>query len=157
MKAIKFCFVAMFLILLGSNTLNAQWYTRSCDVLNVNECSSEEFECLWNKASKMSKTGAIVTIVGTSAIAGGGLLIGIAAGNGHAGFAWTGVTFIMGGILIDIIGLPVWIIGANRKYFLKNTPGYKDLNYAKLSISPIMLSDNINSSQIPGLSISLRF
>ena len=104
--------LTIIVVLLYSNATNAQWHNRSCGVIDINTCSNEEFECIWNKASKLARGGAITTVVGTPIIVAGGI-IGLAGGSEEA--VWTGVFFGMAGLFIDIVGAPVWSTGAVRK------------------------------------------
>jgi len=151
MKKILLVFL---IVLLFSNAADAQWQNRSCGVIDINACSMEEFECLWNKASKVAHGGAVTTIVGSSIIVAGGI-IGLVGRSEDA--VWTGLFFGMVGLFIDIIGVPIWIVGATRKNNLKKSPNYQNLNLGSLNISPALGLNQINNSQYLGISISLYF
>jgi hypothetical protein len=114
----------------------------------------EEFECLWNKASKIAHGGAVTTIVGSSIIVAGGF-IGLVGGSEEA--VWTGLFFGMAGLFIDIIGMPIWIEGAARKNNLKKTSNYQNLDLGSLNFSPSIGLNQINNSHYLRIILSLNF
>ena len=152
MKKALLLFSLIFSVLYS---VDAQWYYNSCSVTDINNCTQTEFDCLWNKASKIAKVGAITTVVGTSLVAGG-VIYTIASGFGESAHA--AVALSMAGIVIDvIIGAPVWITGAVRKSRLRNNPLYETLNLQTLNLSPSINKIQFNNKYSVGLTASLRF
>lgn len=143
--------VVIFAVL---SSAQAQWYTKSCNVADLNACSNEEFECLWNKASKITRVGSISTVVGTSLVATG--ILTSAFSSSETG-AWTGVFIATSGVIIDALAIPVWIVGGFRKGELKKMPHYQNMHLESLKISPSINWNHSNNSYAPGLSASLRF
>ncbi len=93
------------------------WYYKACGVIDINNTTSEEFECLWNKSAKTFRGGAIATAIGTSSII---VSLIIFSGSSFYSDSFNGALILLiGGIIIDIIGIPNWIIGAVRKSQLK--------------------------------------
>ena len=148
MKKVIFLFIVLFSV---SYSADAQWYERFCGVTDLDSITTQEFECLWAKATITAQTGKIITGIGTSFIVVGGIIVG-------GEYAFTGVTLAMIGIVIDVfIGAPVWITGAGRKSELRKTPYYETLNLQTLNISPIIYKNQFNSSYSLGITASLRF
>jgi len=148
MKKALLLFIVLFSI---SYSVDAQWYERLCAVTDLDSITTQEFECLWAKATITARTGKIITGIGTSFIVVGGIIV-------VAESSFTGVTLAMIGIVIDvIIGAPVWITGAGRKSELRKTPYYETLNLQTLNISPIIYKNQFNSSYSLGITASLRF
>jgi hypothetical protein len=131
------------------NAIDAQWYYRSCGVTDINNTTSEEFECLWKKATKNVRVGGIITAIGTSCF-----FIGF-IGSSEDEFLGTSIGIV--GLFIDCIGIPIWIIGANRRSKLKKNPKYEDFILGSLNLSPVIGLNQINNSQYFGLSLSLNF
>jgi len=146
--------IILLVVFFYSNTANGQWYNKSCGVIDINTCSMEEFNCMWNKASKTAHRGAVTTIIGSSIIGAGGV-IALIGGSEEA--VWTGLFFVMTGGFIDIIGVPIWIVGAARKSNLKKSPYYQDLNLGSLNITPAFGVNHANNSHYIGIGISLSF
>ena len=148
MKKTLLFFIVTFSFL---SSAQAQWYERSCGVTDLDNITTQEFECLWAKATITARTGKIITGIGTSFIVVGGIMVG-------GQYAFTGVTLAMIGTVIDVfIGAPVWITGAGRKSELRKTPYYETLNLQTLNISPIIYKNQFNSSYSIGITASLRF
>ena len=134
---------------------DAQWYNKACGVADINNCTPAEFQCLWDKASKIARVGAITTGVGTSLVAVGAIMI-FGSGFGESGHA--GVALGMVGIVVDvIIGVPVWITGDVRKSQLRKNIHYEALNSRSFNLSPSINRIQFNNKYSVGLTASLRF
>lgn len=130
---------------------DAQWYERSCGVTDLDSITTQDFECLWAKATITARTGQIITGIGTSSIVVGGIIV-------SGDYAFTAVTLIMIGIAIDVfIGAPVWITGASRKSRLRETPLYEAPNSASFNLSPTISKNHFNNSYSVGFTASLNF
>ena len=143
---------------------DAQWYSRQCGVIDLNICTSDEFECLWKKASNTSKVGCITTIAGSSCLTVG-MFIAFAEMTGKSKAIFTGEDYkeknfspilVIGGILL-YVGTPIWITGAIRKSKLRKTPNYNNLNLGSLNVSPIISVNQFNDTYYFGMSVSLNF
>ena len=130
---------------------DAQWYERSCGVTDLDSITTQEFECLWAKATITARMGKIITGIGTSFIVVGGIIVG-------GEYAFTGVTLGMIGIVIDVfIGAPVWITGASRKSRLRKNPLYDAPNSGSFNLSPTISKNHFNNSYSVGFTASLKF
>ncbi len=148
MKKVFLFLIVTFSVLYSAD---AQWYEKSCGVTDLDSITTQEFECLWAKATITARTGKIITGIGTSLIVVGGIMVG-------GQYAFTGVTFAMIGIVIDVfIGAPVWITGNNRKFNLRENPHYKNLNIGSLKVAPTISKNNFNNSYSVGFTASLKF
>jgi hypothetical protein len=147
MKKALLLFFVLFSVLYSAD---AQWHYKTCGVTDMNNCTPVEFDCLWNKASKIAKVGAITTGIGTSLIAVGGIIVG-------GEYAFTGVTLAMIGIVIDLVGIPIWITGGNRKSQLRKNPHFEALNSGSLNLFPLIRKNHFNNTYSVGLTASLRF
>jgi len=72
MKITLLLFSLIFTVLCNSN---AQWSYKACGVADINNCTSEEFECHWKKATKNVRTGTITTGIGVAGIGSTVLLV----------------------------------------------------------------------------------
>ena len=147
MKKVFLLLIVTFSVLYSAD---AQWYERSCGVTDLDSITTQEFECLWAKATVTARTGKIITGIGTSLIVVGGIMVG-------GQYAFTGVTFGMIGIVIDLIGAPIWITGYNRKFNLRENPHYKNLNIGSLKVAPTISKNNFSNSYALGISATLSF
>lgn len=142
------------IVLIYSNVANSQWYDRTCGVTDLITVSSDEFECLWNKASKTARVGYITTIIGSSIVVLGGLQAIIIRTEGAV---WNAVFMGMAGGLIDLIGAPIWITGAVRKNNLEKSPHYQDLKMGYLKINPAIGLNEMKNGHYVGVSLSFNF
>ena len=105
---------------------NAQWYTRQFGVTNINELNKEQLNIAFTQSQKIAITGLVMTTIGIVAIIGGGITYQIgsekyaASSTGFHLFNFNnemlvGGFLIGGGALSTGIGIPLWIVGGNRK------------------------------------------
>ena len=145
------------LLFLGLHSAGAQWYTRKCEVTDLYNCSYEEFNCLWLKASKGVRTHAIIT--------GAGLVFaGTTAIVGPQAFMWGGTfynvaTFIsFPAAVIGIFwGTPGLITWAVRKSDLKTHPHYRTMYSANISLVPEISRIPQHGSYSLGLRVAMSF
>jgi hypothetical protein len=129
-----------------------QWYFKKCQVTSINNCTHEEFECLWTEATRLGKTGKKLTAVGMSAMA---LPLLIAIANPYAVYSL--LITVPVGVLLDIIGIPCIVKGRNRLNQLKNTPYYKSQSAVALNLNPTILRNHINNTYSVGLTAKISF
>ena len=145
------------LILSLINATDAQWYHRKCGVIDLNNCTTEEFECLWDKAMKNVRVGLITTAIGISSIVIGYFAWNTGWDNNKDFLESSGTLLGMGGSLTTLVGIPIFITGVVRTNKIGNSPNYKTLNLGSLNISPAIGLNQFNDSQYYGLSLSLNF
>lgn len=139
--------------------VDAQWYKRKCQVTDINNCSPEEFDCLWETASKNVRTGVITLGIGTSLIVAGTIIValsydggwGLSTGQMICGF------MIMGSAISDLYFIPYSVVWANRKFSLKTNPCYDASNYGALNFSPTINRNPFNNSYQVGITATLSF
>lgn len=149
--------LVIFLVSSFTNFLDAQlkpWEYRTCNVITIDNCSPEEFNCLWEHSKKLTNAGMITAIGGISFVALGSfvyVLWGdfIEIGIGNILF-WSGLFALP-------VGGTIWITGAARKSQLKKRSNYDTFLPGSLQISPAFGLDRFNNSQYYGLSLSLNF
>lgn len=151
----------LFLIIIASVIISAeaQWHYESCGVTDIDKCSLEEFNCLWETATKTVEKGTGRTILGIAGLTGSFLLVrGAFAGEfGGPGIALLAIGSGIAGI-IGIFSGPAYLSkGSKQKSQLKTSPHYKTLNISDIGISPVIYRNNSTNSYAFGLTASLRF
>ena len=136
------------------NPLNSgAWYYNTCKVTDINNCTPEEFQCLWTKANKLKKAGTTLTLVGTALAT----VTGVAWAIDPYSWAIIGAFAVPAGILLDLIGIPCSVTGYNRVTQLKGTPAYKSRSDMSLNLSPALLMNNLSNTYSVGLTASIWF
>jgi len=137
---------------------DAQWHLKACSVADIDNCTPEEFQCLWEKASKNVRGGKIATIVGSSCIVGGIVVTALGyTPSGDMGHFLLGGFLIISGVIVDAIGIPTWKLGADRKAMLKEHPHYNAQSFGALNITPSIERIHFNSKYSLGVTASLSF
>lgn len=151
MKNILLLFFGLFSV---SFPAEAQWHLRSCGVTDVNYCSSEEFECLWEVTEKNIRKGGLTTAVGVTSIVVGAIR---APSDGLAGYGIGPAILIYGGIITSCTGLIIWIAGGDRRIGLKRNPHFRTQHLKSFHIAPTINSNQFNNSHSFGLTASITF
>ena len=165
----KTLFLVIF-ILSFINTANAQiiyfiqksrndtihWYNKSCGVADINNITTEEFDCLWDASSKTVRVGKITTGIGVASI---GLTFLTGAKAFESGGFWNIPAFVFFGTSIVgiVIGPPIWITGAVRKSNLRKYPHYGNINSGSLKVSPDIGVNQFDNTFNYGLTLTLSF
>ena len=138
---------------------DAQWYERSCGVTDLNNLTSEEFDCLWKKSHNEVGGGILLTIIGTSTIVAGIFIpdTGLGLYEGYVNELGKQLFMIAIGVAIDIVGILIWERGAHRKSQLKKSPHYENLNLESLNISPAIGVNQSNNTYNYGVTLSFTF
>lgn len=150
----------LFLIFFCSivTTANAQWHIKTCEVPNIYDCTTEEFECLWKNASKNVTGGAITTSIGSASIVSGIVVYSrVYSPEGDLGHALIGGFLIITGVVADVVGITAIKRGKNRKDLLRTTPNYKSLMPESLNITPDLKKIPFNNTYSIGISATLNF
>ena len=154
MKRAIVLFITIFSVL---HTTDAQWQYRSCDVTDIKSFTNEEFQCLWDKASRGVRRNAIITSAGV-------VFAGTTAIYGSLAFAWGGAYYStaffisVGGAFVGLFwGTPNLIAWAVRKHHLKENLHYKAFDNLSLNLSPLINRNFHNNSYSIGLKASLSF
>ncbi len=119
--------------------MNAQWYTRQFGVNDINELNEEQLNISFTNAEKITKTGKVMTISGIAAIIVGEVIYQIGERKYEPGgiidFGFNDKMFY-GGVIIGVgaissgIGIPLWMVGGNRKYLIKGQLAkFDDISY----------------------------
>jgi hypothetical protein len=152
----KKAILAIMLSVLLVNMIPAQWYERKCGVIDLDNCSDTEYECMWNRATKVVRTGAITTIIGTTSIIAGILVLNDASMD-IVSTIFIGGFGTIGGIMLDCIGIPVWITGGVRRSQLRNVPGHGGQGPLSLSLSPSFQVNRLSNSHCLSMGVTLHF
>jgi len=144
-----------------------EWYYIKCGVTDINNCTPDEFECLWSKAKRLKNTGISLTVVGTALATFAGVVLltdpyswtGAEAKEWPYTYSWWlfGVIGVPTGIVLDLIGIPCIYKGSSRKSQLKNTPYYKSQSAVALNLNPTILRNHINNTYSIGLTAKISF
>ena len=146
----------IFFALLFMCHVNAQWYERACDVRDFELATSDEFECMWNKAGKTVDTGMRTCGIGTGIAVLGGVTMFV-SGASDGAYSMIGATGIICGLATVAASVPIWAIGASRRNKLMDTPAYKDSRSTTFQISPLIHNNQISKHASLGISASLSF
>lgn len=146
----------MILPVLSINSLNAQWYERSCGVGDMDLASPEEFECMWNKADNLVHAGMRTCGMGTGIALVGGISMFISSSS-DSGYSMIGATGIMFGLATVAAGVPLWAVGGSRKSKLMESAAYKDSPTATLQLAPLVQKNKFSRQANLGLTASLVF
>jgi hypothetical protein len=119
----KTLFLSILVVLTISLNGQTPWYYRQYGVNNINDLSEEMLKEALQDAENKVKTGPILTFVGIGTTVVGGILYAHAMSfDGtildelrQIGPGTSGVLLMIAGSGIIAIGVPFWIIGADRK------------------------------------------
>lgn len=136
---------------------DGQWYNRSCGVVDINNMTAEDFDCLWKKSTTIAKVGGITSIVGTTILVTGAITMIAADPCCSSGMFLIGYFTALTGAAVDVIGVPIWRTGAHRKSILRNNPHYSEQASGTMTISPLFLINYPNQSYSLGFTVSLCF
>lgn len=153
----KEAIVSAILIFSFLCTANCQWYYRSCGVSDINNTTLDEFDCLWKKSNNLAKVGITTCAVGTTFMIAGGITMIAADPCSSSGLLLLGYFSVLTGGAINILGLPVWIIGGGRKSTLKESLHFKDQALKAIRISPVLQRNHFNNNHTFGITATLSF
>ena len=116
-KLVVVLFLALFVI-----NVQAQWYSRSFGVDNINDLSQAQLNYALQRAQSNVKIGRILTLSGVGAFTVGTVIAATSLGGFLSTWDTNELdTYVAGSMLMllgmgsSAVGLPFWIIGANRK------------------------------------------
>lgn len=156
----KYLLLLITLVLLCHCSVNAQWYERACGVHDLESATSDEFDCMWNKAATTVKVGQISCLVGTSIAILGGAVSLVASGTDSeaaSGTTMIGATVAICGLTATAISIPIWAVGASRRSKLEKSPAYQDFQSATLQFSPMIETNHFTQQASLGLAVLLNF
>ena len=142
-------FIFLFIV---SFSIDAQWYNRSCGVIEISNWTPDEFECMWRNASTCVVGGVITTGIGITCVVLGSI---IHMNNSFGDPAPPSVILCL--FAVVPIGITIWITGAVRKSQLRKTPQSKGINSQSLNIAPTINRNHFNNTYSLGLTASLSF
>jgi hypothetical protein len=150
--------LALVICLISTPYSNAQWYFRSCGVIDITNTTPDELECIWKKTNRTFIVGAIITGVGILTCAAGfGYAvqsIGSYQGDYLATIAYK--LWIFAGAT-TVIGIPILITGTVRKSQLRKIPHYINLKSGALNLTPLIGLNEFSDTHYLGMGLSLRF
>ena len=134
-----------------ANVADAQLYYQNVVMKDTSEFTMAQSNSEMEKARKLKNTGITLTVIGTSTIIIGMLLMSGKGGSFAiipAGFA---------GLILDAVGISLWITGSNRTSELNSVSNYDNLNLGSLYISPAIGINQFNNTYNYGVTLSLTF
>lgn len=146
----------LVVLLLGFLAINvqAQWYSRSFGVDNINDLSEVQLNYSLQRAESNIKTGKILTFSGIGAFTVG-IVIAASSLNDSFWFAHendfdkyvAGSMLVLLGIGSTAVGIPFWIVGSSRK---------KKIEIALISFDSSAFTGYKQAEQL-GLSLKINF
>jgi hypothetical protein len=112
-KLISICFL-LFFVVIGNAQVNNK--------TSINELNQDQLNLALKHSSKTIKTGKILTFIGAGAVIVGVVIVStipiediFKLDNSARTKAVTGEILFIGGCVSAVTGIPVWIVGANKK------------------------------------------
>jgi len=153
MKAI----VSVIIVFSFSYSASCQWYYRSCGASNIENTTLDEFDCLWKKSNNLAKVGRTTCAVGTTFMIAGGITMVAADPCCSSGLLLCGYFAVLGGVAINIVGIPIWVVGAERKSKLRESIHYKNQAFKTIGITPALQRNHCNNNYAFGITATLSF
>ena len=152
-KIVILTFIPMFF----SNSCFAQWYERQCAVTDLNKMTTEEYDCLWKSASTTRNIGLATTALGSSLILAGGITMITSDPCCSSARLLYGYFGLISGVVIDIIGIPLWSLGSKRRNEILPFHQGTALRYPSLRVAPSLHQNYLNHSYSIGFKATLSF
>jgi hypothetical protein len=148
LKMKKYISTGLLLILFSITAQAQDIYSKE----NLEKASSEELSLYLTQAQKLKKTGGIITIVGSSTIFVGGVLIAL---DRETAF-YVGSYMVLGGLVITAIGIPTLTKGSSR---VKKVSKIWDSRYntSIIDLVPCSFYNYQTKNMQPGISLRIRF
>ena len=122
---------------------------------NLGKASQKDLTLYLEKAQKLKKTGAIMSIAGPVSSVAGITIAALAYSGGTSGEFAAGYLMFLGGIVTTAIGLPILVTGSTRVKMVKNAKN--TLDGARLYLAPSILFSYKTQNIQPGVTLKLRF
>lgn len=148
----KRVFVIVSLMILFEFTCHAQ---RVYSKQNLEHASLESLNSSLEKAQKLKKTGAILSIAGPVSFVAGALLGAAAWSGGTEGMWQLGAGMIIIGTCTTLIGLPILITGSTRVNKVRKAINTR--TGASLNFAPGFVYNNQSQNLSPGIALQIRF
>jgi hypothetical protein len=126
-------------------------------VPDIHNITADEFDCLWTESYNLAKGGKTTVIVGTAFLLVGGITMIAANPCCSSGFFISGSLAVFVGGAINIFGIPIWIVGADRKSKLKESIHYKNQALKTLRISPVLQRNQLDNTPTFGITATINF
>lgn len=136
---------------------NCQWYYKSCGVSDINNTTLDELDCLWNKSNNIAKIGKTTCAVETAFMIAGGITMIATDPCCSSGTLLIGYFAVLGGGAINIVGVPIWIVGAERKSKLKGRGHFNTQALETIGLTPIIQKNHFNKSHSFGINATISF
>jgi hypothetical protein len=124
----KLTFLSLFFLFIMAN-VNSQWYMNQYGVTNMNELTEPQLNLALEQSLKTIKTGQILTVIGAvgtivgTVVYSKGLsdMLNEDISNIDQGLnkVTTGALIMSGGGIILGVGIPLWIVGVNRRNIIE--------------------------------------
>lgn len=143
----KVSFVALLIVVFAMTSQGQGLYSKQ----NLEKASIEDLSLSLTKAQKLKKTGGVISILGSSAVLAGILLM--AAGESTAYF---GFGMFFGGVGCTAIGIPILAAGSSR--VKKTSKVWNDkYNAVWMELVPCSLYNYQTQNIQTGISLRIRF
>ena len=144
--------IGLFLIMLIFTCQTQKLYSKE----NLEKASIEDLNLYYEKAKKLKKTGAVLSIAGSLSAITAALLIGPAYGGGSETLWVVTSGMFFAGIGATAIGVPILITGSTR---VKNIEAikYAQNDGIRIDLAPTGIYNCITQNYQPGITLMIRF
>jgi len=143
----KVSFIALLIIVFAINSQGQGLYSKQ----NLEKASIEDLSLSLTKAQKLKKTGVVISILGSSGVIAGILLMAGGESTGYFGFG-----MFFGGVACAAIGIPILLTGSSR--VKKTSEVWNDkYNTVRMELVPCSQYNYQTQNIQPGISLKIRF
>jgi hypothetical protein len=143
----KVSFAVLLIVVFAMTSQGQGLYSKQ----NLEKASTEDLSLSLTKAHNLKKTGAVISLLGSSAAMAGFLLMAAGESTAYFGFA-----MFFGGIGCTAIGIPILLTGSSRVKKISKVWNDK-YNAVRMELVPCGLYNYQTQNINPGLSLRIRF
>jgi hypothetical protein len=152
----KFFLIITGLLLLNTSG-NCQWYQQRYGVNDIRLLSHDQLNDAYGWYSRSVHSGKVISAIGAIGIVGGGIEI-LATKNAGEGFGiLIGMAAIAISIPVELTGLTIWGVNANRLNVIKRTFASSKFSLNLINCQPPKPFLSANEIPVPGLTWTISF
>jgi hypothetical protein len=99
----------------------------------------------------------VATMIGTTTMIAGSIIFIAADPCTSSGLLLQGGFAFVGGLAMNVLGIPVWLLGTSRKQKLKSSTFYDSSRGGTVHLTPSLNKDPFHNTYSLGLSAILSF
>lgn len=144
-------FILLNFVLISAGQAQTKYSNESLEKL-----SKEDLGLYLEKAQKQKRAGAIISVVGPVTFVSGILLVTRAYGGGTEGQFAAGISMMVLGPAVTVVGLPVLITGSSRVNRINKFKS-SSIKGASIEVAPALIYNYQAHNQQPGMTLVVRF